>query len=144
MTALLDVEAGIFRRLVQDPEIGGLVADHVFPGMAPQHASLPYIVIADRVSTIRRWDMRGTSGLATARVQVDVYAASRSEAKALAFHVRESLDGFAGSLGDGLVQMVQAIDQAETVEPPGDASERPTFRVRFDFLVHSNETRPNR
>ena len=119
------------------------MSDRVYPGLAAQGAAYPRITM-HRVSARRRWEMRGPVGLVTSRLQIALWSRAKEQVKDLARIVRELLDGFRGALGDEFAQLVQLIDEQELDERPSDGGEVPVFRVRQDYQITAEETRPNR
>lgn len=85
--------------LLADATLAGLISTRLYPDMLPQKVTYPAAVI-QRIDTIRPGTLRTVAGLATARIQVDVYAqpasglSSRALADAVGAAVRTRLDGF--------------------------------------------------
>lgn len=100
-------EEGLFAFLTADAGVSALVATRVYPNVAAQDASLPYIVY-QRISTPRVGSHSGPSGLAHPRFQLTCADDSYSGAKALADSVRSALDGYIGMMGGGSGVGVQA------------------------------------
>jgi len=139
----VDTDGGLYLLLIADTDVSDLVADRVYPGRASQSAEYPRITI-QRISTPRLIDMQGPSGLAFPRTQVDLWSRSPEEIKTLAHAVRELLHGYSGPLGDEVAQLVHLVDQHESTEDADDASGEPVFRIRYDFRIAAEESRPNR
>ncbi len=86
--------------LLGDPAIAALVVARCYPLRLPQKTVLPAIVLM-LISDPRPGHLRGVSGLATARYQVDAYAQTYDGATELGGLCRQRLDGFAGEWTDG-------------------------------------------
>lgn len=99
------------------PTVVALVATRIYPiGEVPQNPVLPYVCY-QRVTGYRVRSVRGPSGLARSRVQIDCYAASYESAQALGEAVKK-VDGYSGrpSAAVGDVQGVQYITERDDVE----------------------------
>lgn len=122
--------------------VAALVSARIYPGRAPSSANLsdgPYIIYMN-VSRTRERHMGGGSGLALARYQLDAWAASYTEARALADAVRAALDnvqdedmGAAGST----VHVDSAVldNENDVFGEPTDGGQRAPSRVSLDFLI---------
>ena len=83
--------------------VGSGVAARIYPDDAKQGVSLPYIVYEVFEGTSAT-HLKGISGVATSRIQVDVYASTRSEAFRLSELIRLApLQAYRGDFGDTFV-----------------------------------------
>jgi hypothetical protein len=98
-------------------------------GVHPQGAALPGVVL-NTISDAEGLLMNGPTGLFEGRVQVDCYAASYSQAKALARVIRTRLHGYRG---DGF-QLVTHVSSRDSREGGANEADRP-FRVSMDFTT---------
>lgn len=100
---------------------------------APQKTPLPYIVLS-RIGGRRDYHLQGASGLVASRVQVDCYARSYLECKALARAVALILSGYRGGVIQG------TFLDSERDLPASDSGEvNHLFRVSLDFMIHHQE-----
>lgn len=88
-------------------DLTALVGTRIYPMQVPQGAVLPAVTY-QRISTIRAQDLRGSTGLADPRIQVDSWAESYTTAKAVAQEVRRALDGYAS--GDATALILSELD----------------------------------
>lgn len=67
---------------------------------APQNCKAPFLIY-QRVSSERWHHLKGPSGMVQAMMQIDVYAETYEEVRALAVQIEGLLDGFQGRVGYG-------------------------------------------
>lgn len=83
-------ETDIYSTLTNDANTSGLVSTRVYPVIAPQDVTVPYVVyrriIGDSVN-----DLAGEIGTTRGRFQIDVYADQYSTAKTLAGYVKAAM-----------------------------------------------------
>lgn len=101
----MSIEAALFTLLTTTPSIAAKVADRVYPKQLPQDPTTPAIVY-HRISGPREHSHDGSSGLAHPRFQLDMYAGSYLEAKALADAVRVAIDGYKGTVEGVEIQAI--------------------------------------
>lgn len=135
----MSVERALYARLTAGSPIT-LLGDRVYPNAAPLGVMVPYLVYA-RVSATRARSTRGPSGLVAARYQLDIYASTFPNARAVAEAVRKRLDGWRGVLaGPGWscrVEAVSLVSDQDLYEP--EIKPEPLHRVSMDFFVHHRE-----
>ncbi len=134
------IEQAIFTRLSQWPALMTLVGDKIYPLRAPQNVKPPF-VLYQRISAPRLRSISGGSRMANPRIQVDVYAASYSGAKALAKQVRCALDNFRGDITttDGDVVTIKSCSldgDRDLIDPDAEPT---LYRVSHDFLLWHDE-----
>ncbi|MDQ7019615.1 MAG: DUF3168 domain-containing protein [Robiginitomaculum sp.] len=79
------------------------LSDRIYPLQIPAGAAFPNAVV-QRIATRRDATLGGPNGVARVRVQVDIFAKTQLQARALADAVRGLLDGFAGTQSGVVVQ----------------------------------------
>lgn len=131
----MNAELAVYSLLKDAPAIIALVADRIFPLLAPQDVDVPFLVY-QRVSGVRWRSLSGPSGMAQPRMQVDAYAMTYSGAKTLATAVRQTLDGFRGVVA-GI--RVGGIALQSDQDMPEEDVEPKLFRVSMDFMVTHDE-----
>ncbi len=100
-------------RLLADAVVSSIVGNKVYYAMAPQGTDAPVIVLT-RVVGMRTGNIsEPPTGLASARVQVDMYHKSAQGARALARAVRESLNLFRGEQSGVVVHSVLLVDEMD-------------------------------
>jgi len=119
-------EEGLYWHLSHDAGVIALVGSRIYPQVIPQDVALPAMAY-QRISGPRDHTHSGPSGLARARVQITCSASSYSQAKGVAAAVRESVDGFKGTMLDVTVGAAFVEDEID-----GYGTSQETFTVRLD------------
>lgn len=137
------VEMAVRRRLVSEALLTALVGTRVFLNAAAQDATLPYIVM-NRLSGDHRHHLLGPLGVVTARIQIDIYAATYVSAQAVEAIARPLLDGLIGTTigsapNEVFVQSSVMQDDQDLWERPSDGSEKGKHRRRMVFNVTHNQ-----
>ena len=130
----MSVESDLKARLVADATVNGLIAGRCYPGVLPQSPSYPALTFF-RVSATRLYNFRGTASRVTARFQIDCWAATHIQARALADAVRASLHAIVGTMGSTSIGYVRLDNELDVYE---DAVKE--FRVILDFIIDYVET----
>lgn len=100
---------------------------------APQGTARPFVVL-NRVSGVRDYHLQGASGYVASRVQLDSYADSYAEAKAVAHSAIAAMSGRRTGSIQGIF-----IDSERDL-PAADAGEvNQLFRTSVDFIIHHSE-----
>lgn len=81
--------------LISDPTIAGMIADRAYPAAYPQKSTASAIRLR-KVAGSTGITMRGSDGLSSAVVQVDLRTATAAEAYALRDAIVAKLHAFAG------------------------------------------------
>lgn len=138
--ALLGTPAFTGARGTAQAAVVAAVNGSVFPAKAPQGKANPKIVVA-REGAEHTKHLLGRSGLAKTKVRVEVYAALYKDADALADNVRQTLDGYRGTLANGLrCQGVFLDDDPSSWLQPAHADEQGVQAVELHFKVVAPET----
>ena len=101
----------------------------IYPLTAPPEAARPFAVMT-RVSTVRDQALDGPGGLARARLQLDIYAATVLQARSISTAVRAALDGFSGAASGVTIHRIALDGEQEQFDAPGDL-----YRTILDLLV---------
>ena len=126
----MPANAAIYSRINALAEVTG----GVYPGYAPQSASLPYVVYHRLDDRPTRY-MVGSCGLAEADYQVNVYAENLDAAVTVSEAIREDLDGLQGTTVSGVnVRRISLTNQRDTTTL-FDSSQDETFEIQMDFTV---------
>ena len=94
---MAEVEDAIYSRLIGFAGLSALVGIRVYPSLLPQKVTYPAVRYS-RVSGERLRSHSGASGLAMPRFQIDAWAETYDEAKAVAKQIRLALDNFSGTV----------------------------------------------
>lgn len=94
----MSVESALRDRLLSDATIAAAVGDRVYPTLAVQGATAPYIVYT-RIGARHEASLTGPSGLARAVYQIDCYAGTADAAIDLGDAVRALLHAITWTAG---------------------------------------------
>lgn len=112
-----ELEKGLYTMLSgNSPQTSA--ASRVYPAL-PQGVTFPAIRYT-RISTERTLSLNATVGVTSATIQVDSFATSYSEAKALADTVRGILHGYSGAIGTLQARLVKLETENDLYEQDGD------------------------
>lgn len=111
------LETGLVAILEADAGVGALVSARIYPLELPERVTLPAIRY-QRISTSPEAAHTGDSGLARARLQLTVHAATYASAAAVAEALRAALHGKKGLFGAGSASFV-ANDVSDREETSG-------------------------
>lgn len=114
-------ETTIYSILVADGNITGLVSTRIYPILAPQNTTNPYIVYR-RISGVSINALEGELGTTEGRFQIDAYSTSYAEAKTLAGYVKAALKA-SSSVRGALISDVDFEKEQDTN----------LYRVSMDF-----------
>lgn len=136
------VEKAIYSRLIANAAVLALVVKRVYPELAPQDTTLPYIVYT-RIDTDHNQTKSNTEGLARAQVQLNCVADTYDGAKDLANKVRIALGAATGSIGGITVHSTIVLGEVDSSEFPGDDTDKVRHRIVSDFAFWFSETVPS-
>jgi len=105
---------GLYAFLTQPP-IAAL-GDRVYPRRLPRDAVLPAVTYR-RIDTVRGRSHSGPDGLATPRIQLDIWATDPDVADAIAEAIRIRIDGYRGQMGDVPVGSVELVGDVDDDDP---------------------------
>lgn len=95
----------IYGRLSAVAGVTALVSTRIYPDIAPQNATFPYVVF-QKLRTSPTDTKEGTSPLDKLLVQVDCYSNNYDNAHALAAAVRTALDRYAGTVNGHVIDKI--------------------------------------
>jgi len=123
-----------------DPATDALTATRyrISPLESQQGAILPYIVY-QRIAGPRLRSLDGASGMATPRIQLDIWDDSYADTKTLADAVRNALDDYAGVIAGYTVRDLYIEDEGESFLHPGGGDELRAFGMRQDYVIWFEE-----
>lgn len=127
------MEAAFIALLLADAPIAALAGDRVYPGRRPQGSTFPSIVCT-RISGQPLYVDEGRAGLLDARMQVDCWAQTYTEAKTLARAVDTLLSAFSGVFA-GVNFSYIMLDLENDLNESGANQSEYLFRVSMDFIV---------
>jgi hypothetical protein len=121
--------------------IEGAASCQAYPMIAPESASLPYVVYG-RTSTDRIVDMAAPPGSAfppAAQFQVEIYAATYFSAKTAADLVRQVLHNFTGTASGVTIRSSLLTDERDGDPVFFDGQDKPTFSVEQTYQIRWEE-----
>ncbi len=120
--------------LLTSTDLTDLIDTKIYPDQAPQNVAMPYIVYF-RISGQRVRSLDGPNRLIHPRLQYDVLAATRQEAKDIAAVFRNFLDGYQGDIGGLYAQKIEVSDDRDFFEEPIHGDEVGARGVSLDVMV---------
>lgn len=138
MSMLTDLRA----RLVADAGVNAITT-RIRLVRSEQSDTLPRIVI-HQINGNHEHHMTAATGVVNGRVQIDCHATSPVGSLALAEAVRQSLDGFQGSMGSTFVMTCHLDDERPQYTPPieGGHPEAGVDAVQLDYIIGWQVTIP--
>ncbi len=129
------LEEVLFTKLSGTTTITNIVGKRIYPQLAPDKASKPYLVY-NRISGPREQIMGGKSGVAYPRIQITCWASTYTAVKTLAEAVRMALEAVVNTAW-GTVTILACIFEGDTdVEEFSETTEAArAYGVALDFTV---------
>ena len=125
------MEAALIALLLADPGVFALTGPRIRPLRRPQGEATPSATL-QRVSAAPDHTYAGPQRLAETRVQIDVWAARYTEARALSAAICAALDGYGAAAGT-----LRAAFKAGERDLTEDAGK--LVRVSLDFMIWHEE-----
>lgn len=135
---VVDVEV-MFRDLVlADATVKALLGIRYYASAAPQPPRLPYVV-AMKVSDVPFHSLARAEGKSVARIQLDMFAATYEETRALAEAIRLAVDGYDSQTVHGSDELeVRAEDERDGAQERSPGAALGFFWRMQDYLVTHN------
>jgi hypothetical protein len=128
-------EAFVGTVLTGDPRVAGIIADRVFPVLAPASAAIPFAVWR-RQAVNREQTLGGPVGLPTVTLSLDMYAETYEAVRDLADACREALDGWGGSLGNSIsVRLVSLLNESDGFVQLAGGDLPPVYSVTQTYTI---------
>ena len=124
------LEVGLVALLNSSQAVKVLNNGRIYPLLIPANSVLPCITY-QLISTIPEYCCDGPTGFTKSRIQIDTWANDYLDSKNLADAVRQTLDGYTGTLSDGTRVFSIMRDNATDLN---DEDSR-LMRVQTDWLV---------
>lgn len=131
----MTIEAVLYARLSTFAGLAALIGNRAYPNVAPQGVSVPFLTWR-WVSDVGYPAMGQDSGLTSARIQVDVIAASYLSMRAVSRQVRAALNRWRDPDADPPVIDCFRDTVLERAEDLGDAV---LHLASLDFMLHYRE-----
>lgn len=142
VAAASDIETALYSRLTGDAGVFAIIGARMFPHRVPQQSNQFPCIVYDRTSGEHIRSLAGSSGAAWPRYQLQCWALSYSEAKALGEAVRSALDGFSGTVGTVVINSCLLEDDSDTVEIPPGKDEQRRWAVEQVYKIWHVEVKP--
>jgi hypothetical protein len=123
------IEDALYSRLAQDSALSALIADRVYPVMAPQGVAAPYLVYL-KVVEMASGTLCAQDPMVRDLFQFDSYAKTFKQALLIAKAMRASLIDFRGAMNDTYIASIRLDNEMHVLEPePG------LFRVSTSLFI---------
>ena len=132
---LVDLRPGLFSLLSSDPAIAARVSDRIYPVVLPQGMTLDSVVY-NRIVENESYHYTGSSGLVTARMQIDAWSKTPDGANELGDLIKERLSGFSGQVSYSVNSPAEYVRIQGVFLLSGDEdydSESALYRRRRDY-----------
>lgn len=126
-------EKVIRSQLVADSAVSGYIGSRVYPMIAPQSATLPWICFR-RSSISRETTMGNPMGVPTVSLELQVFAETYEDAREIADAVRLVLDGFSGSQDNVVIRHTSLEAESDDFVQIGSDS-LPVFQVTQSYDI---------
>lgn len=130
----MSFEADFRTFLLSASGVSSLVGDRVVWSELPDGSPRPVITLWT-ISSNPEYTMAGANGLEQRRVQIDCWAMTLTEAKALDAAIADLVDGFKGAVGSTFLQGAFVVNRDESRDPSIGSPAQRYFRARLDLLV---------
>jgi hypothetical protein len=127
------LEGAIVSKLRATSGVTDITGLRIWPARRVQARDLPAITV-QRVSGAPVYTNDGESGLAEARIQIDSWGATYTEAKNAARAVQTALSAFTGTVDSVAFRFSYLDTERDDQEGGGDEPEY-LFRTSMDFMV---------
>jgi len=134
----MSVEKALCTKLNDTPAVTDIIGINIYPNVLEPAAELPALVY-QQISGARDHVMAGPSGLASPRFQLTCWAETYAKADELADAVRQTLDGYAGTVDSVVIQCIHLLDEADMPSVRPDSREQKRYGKRLDFQVWFKE-----
>jgi hypothetical protein len=115
--------------------VQALISTRMYPVVLPQNVTFPAASYTT-ISAVRGHTMQGPDNLPAQRVQIDAWALTYAQARALADAIRERIDGFRDAMGSTAVQGI-FFDTERHLHETDDSTH--IFRISQDFICWFEE-----
>ena len=134
----------LYEHLTDNAGVSAIVGTQVYPHLAPQNVSRPYITFA-LISSTRYPHLAAASGVVSQRIQINCWSNTDLGADTLGNAVRASLDGFNDTMGTTSTTDVRRVfldDESDAFEQPTDGREQGLYCVQQDYIIWHTESVP--
>ena len=128
------IETAIFKSLTEESSISDIMGTRLYPLIAPQDATLPYMTY-QQISGDRDHVLSGPTGFTKNRFQFNCWATTYGGAKRLFEALRIFWDGFSGTVLSRPIQCSQMENELDSIakKPGVDVIDR--YSKQADFII---------
>jgi len=126
------IESALRSILINDATVKAITT-RAYPVTIPQSPVYP-LILYTKITGMRDHHLRGPSGHAHPRLQVESWSKTYSEAKYLAVAIREALDGYSGTASGVVIGSILIDSERDAYE-----SEIKIYRTIMDFFIWHEE-----
>lgn len=136
MAVVDDVEDALRLLMLDDADVVELIVDRIFTDVLEQGVCLPAVVMS-RLSAVDEMKLSDRAKGVNARIQIECYAATRSEARSVVRAIKDADITQTKGLTHGVDIRGIAIEDGsrEYVDYPNDASDEHRYVTSFDLKV---------
>lgn len=136
-----DISATVRTITLADATVSGLVGTRMYSDTLPQNATLPAITYFV-VDTVPSETLTAIANVSKARIQIDCYAATRTDANSLGDAVRLALELYNHTVsGSQYVLAIHMVGgESHTIERSESGSDQRRFVTTQDFHVSYRQT----
>jgi hypothetical protein len=125
----------VIDQLENAPSVADLLADRIYPVIAPASAALPFATWR-RVGVQREMTLSGPSGMPTVTLSLDMYAETYTAVREIADRCREVLHGFGGSVGNYVhVAIVSCLNESDGFVQLAGGELPPVYSVTQTYTI---------
>lgn len=128
-----NIEEAIRAIIIANSTVAAITPRCFYLGTIPQKPEYPFTA-SGKATGGRDHHLRGASGVAYPRFQIEAWAETYTAAKALANAVRKALDGYSGTVGTVDVRSILILSERDFYEEAVKA-----HRIIMDFSVRHIE-----
>ena len=139
----MSVESALYDHLTADAALTALVSNRIYPTVAPQNVTLPYVTFNVIAGEHERHALAG-AGLAQVSVQIDVWDDDAAGRRSVTDALFDRLHGFRGQMGTEQLEVrsVHVDGPTDSYEEPIQGGEEGIFRGRTEIQVWHTEAVP--
>lgn len=141
----MSVSAALASHLTHSVAVEAQTAGRVYRGVARPKAKMPRIVFT-QISGVPARHLSAVSGLKQTLFQIECWGSTADEADELADAVRDALDQYQGTLGNGKNTVSGATvfisGPRDDFSPPTDGGRVTKFRALLEATIWYSETLP--
>jgi len=135
-----NVESKIYDMLINDFTIASIVGQNIYPVLADENTSMPYIVY-QIISEVRDYTLTTISNLERIRMQVTCWTTSYYDSIILKDAILDCLDNYSDKdspSGEQLIEWIHLDSIGEVLDFSAGQDDSKKFGKRIDFIIDYN------